>query len=113
MFLRRPCLVSSGAALLAAALFALLLLPAPASAQYFGRNKVQWEKFDWQVLKTEHFDIYFYPEEEQAVRDAARMAERWYDRLVAGLRARASASASRSSSTPTTATSSRRPSSAA
>ena len=40
-------------------------LAAPASAQYwvhFGRNKIQYEKFDWQVLKTEHFDIYFYPE---------------------------------------------------
>jgi hypothetical protein len=52
-----------------------------ANAQYFGRNKVQWEKFDWRVLKTEHFDVHYYPAEEQAVRDAARMAERWYTRL--------------------------------
>lgn len=50
-------------------------------AQYFGRNKAQYETFDFRVLKTDHFDIHFYPEEEQAVRDAARMAERWYDRL--------------------------------
>lgn len=62
-------------------LLALVSLPGDASAQYFGRNKVRWEDFDWQVLKTEHFDIYYYPEEEKAVRDAARMAERWYDRL--------------------------------
>lgn len=53
----------------------------PASAQYFGRNKVQYEDFDFQVLRTEHFDIYFYPEEEAATREAARMAERWYARL--------------------------------
>src|SRR5215208_4481460 len=65
----------------AAALSLLALAGGDASAQYFGRNKVQWEKFDWRVLKTEHFDIHYYPAEERAVRDAARMAERWYDRL--------------------------------
>ena len=53
----------------------------PAQAQYFGQNKVQYEKFDFKVKKTEHFDIYYYPEEEQAVELAARMAERWYARL--------------------------------
>lgn len=50
-------------------------------AQYFGRNKVQYESFDFKVLKTEHFDIYFYPEMQQAAQQAARMAERWYARL--------------------------------
>lgn len=43
----------------------------PSAAQYFGRNKVQYEKFDFKVLSTEHFDIYYYPEEEAAVRLAA------------------------------------------
>jgi hypothetical protein len=57
------------------------LWSASASAQYFGRNKVQYERFDFKVLATEHFDIYYYPEEEAAVRLAARMAERWYARL--------------------------------
>jgi Tol biopolymer transport system component len=52
-----------------------------AQAQYFGQNKVQYEQFDFKVLKTEHFDIYFYQEEEPAVQLAARMAERWYARL--------------------------------
>ena len=28
-----------------------------ANAQSFGRNKVQWEHFNFKVLKTEHFDI--------------------------------------------------------
>ena len=27
---------------------------------HFGRNKIQYEDFDWQVMKTEHFDIYYY-----------------------------------------------------
>ena len=65
---------------LLAAVFALWMA-SPSSAQYFGRNKVQYERFDFKVLTTEHFDIYYYPEEEAAVQLAARMAERWYARL--------------------------------
>ena len=53
----------------------------PASAQYFGRNKVQYEKFDWRILKSDHFDLYFYPAESLKVGDAGRQAERWYSRL--------------------------------
>lgn len=69
---------------LTAVLAALLLLGSvvPSSAQYFGRNKVQYERFDFKVLATENFDIYYYPEEEAAVRLAARMAERWHARLT-------------------------------
>jgi Tol biopolymer transport system component len=57
-----------------------------ATAQYFGRNKVQYEDFDFKVMRTEHFDIYYYPEEEAATLLAARMAERWYTRLSTVLR---------------------------
>jgi len=57
-----------------------LLTTPVAQAQYFGQNKVQYEKFKWKTLETEHFIFHFYPEEERAVRDAARMAERWYSR---------------------------------
>lgn len=52
-----------------------------AEAQYFGRNKVQYEDFDFKVLRTEHFDIHYYPEMRDAAEQAARMAERWYARL--------------------------------
>src|SRR5215210_1299056 len=57
--------------------------PRAANAQggYFGQNKVQYHQFDFRVLKTPHFDIYYYPEEEAAARMASRMAERWYARL--------------------------------
>lgn len=51
-----------------------------ASAQYFGRNKVQYDRFAFRSFETEHFRIYYYPEAEQAARDAGRMAERWYER---------------------------------
>lgn len=27
---------------------------------YFGKNRVQYEKFDWRFIETEHFDIYYY-----------------------------------------------------
>ena len=57
-----------------------------AEAQYFGQNKVQYEKFNFKVKTTEHFDIYYYPEEQQAVEVAARLAERWYARLSRVLR---------------------------
>jgi Tol biopolymer transport system component len=58
-----------------------LVVAVPASAQdYFGRNKVQYENFDWKILKSDHFDSFFYPAESLSVRDAGRMAERWYAR---------------------------------
>src|SRR5688572_30575517 len=61
---------------------ALLAIPAvPADAQYFGRNKVQYETFDFRVMRSTHFDAHFYPAESLAAADAARMAERWYARF--------------------------------
>ncbi len=53
----------------------------PAAAQYFGQNKVQYRTFDFRIIQTEHFDIYYYPAERAAALDAARIAERWYGRL--------------------------------
>src|SRR5881409_967573 len=54
---------------------------APLVAQYFGQNKVQYQNFDFQIIQTEHFEVYYYPAERVAALDAARMAERWYARL--------------------------------
>jgi Tol biopolymer transport system component len=54
---------------------------APLAAQYFGKNKVQYQAFDFRVIQTEHFELYYYPAERTAALDAARMAERWYARL--------------------------------
>ena len=67
-------------ALLALAVAGLALAPTAGRAQYFGRNKVQYESFHFQVLRTDHFDVYFYPEEQAAAEQAARIAERWYAR---------------------------------
>lgn len=54
------------------------------SAQYyFGKNKVQYTDFDWQVMTTEHFRIYFYSEESDLAEIAARSAEDSY-KIMAG-----------------------------
>src|SRR5690349_11009872 len=56
----------------AALLFSLALiasLAAPAAfAQYipyFGKNKVNYDRFAWRVYKSPHFEVYYYPEFEQ------------------------------------------------
>jgi Tol biopolymer transport system component len=65
-----------------AAILALTTLGAgPLAAQYFGQNKVQYRTFAFQIIQTEHFEVYYYPEERAAALDAARMAERGYARL--------------------------------
>src|SRR3990172_4193353 len=63
------------------AVLGLLACVAPAARAQFGRNQVQYQTFNFQVMRTEHFDIYFYEEERPTVEVTARMAERWYDRL--------------------------------
>jgi Tol biopolymer transport system component len=54
----------------------------PLDAQYFGRNKVQYDDFDWSVLETPHFDLHFYAEMDESIEDFARMSERWYERFA-------------------------------
>jgi Tol biopolymer transport system component len=56
-----------------------------AQAQHFGRNKVEYVDFDFKVLETEHFSVYYYSSEEPAARIAARLAERWHARLSRAL----------------------------
>lgn len=42
---------------------------------YFGHNKVQYTQFDWQILKTKHFDVYYYPEMKELAEQGAFFAE--------------------------------------
>ncbi len=79
----RPGGSSLTARLVAGLLVGILgpLAATPGQAQYFGRNKVQYESFDFRILRTQHFDLYFYPSERGAAEIAGRMAERWYTRL--------------------------------
>ena len=68
---------------LSPALAALALSAGAARAQqsYFGQNQVQYQKFEWRVKKTDHFDVHYYKGMEEAAIIAARMAERSYARL--------------------------------
>ncbi|HLF14454.1 MAG TPA: BamA/TamA family outer membrane protein [Bacteroidota bacterium] len=61
-------------------LCAVLLLPSQAASQFFhfGRNKVQYTDFDWHVLRTEHFDIYYYKEMADLAGRGAALAEESY-----------------------------------
>ena len=67
-------------------LVCLILILAPSSSLYsqytFGRNKVQYDNFDWHILKTEHFDIYYYPEMQELAEIGSSYAEDAYARLT-------------------------------
>ncbi len=63
-------------------LLLLFIIPDNVNGQYFGRNKVQYEDFDFQILETENFDIYYYKGEKAVAEDAAGMLEQWYSRYV-------------------------------
>ena len=66
-----------------AALVVVLTLSASAWGQfYFGKNKVQYTDFDWLVLSTNRFDIYFYESERELAELTAEAAERSYDILA-------------------------------
>ncbi len=63
------------------ALGAFVVAVPAAEAQYFGKNHVQYDRFRWHVIETEHFLVHYYPEIAEPAQDAARMAERAYGRL--------------------------------
>lgn len=57
-----------------------LSIPDYSNSQFvnFGRNKVQYSDFDWQILETEHFHIYYYIEEKELAEIGASYAEESY-----------------------------------
>ncbi len=64
-------------------IFLLLLTCCPwysrVEAQYyFGRNKVHYQRFDWKILQTEHFDVFYYPEMKALAEIGAWYAEDTY-----------------------------------
>ena len=65
--------------------------PAPASAQtpfipYYGKNRPRYDKFDWHIYKTDHFEIYYYPALEKHLERAASYAESAYQHISAELK---------------------------
>ena len=51
-----------------------------ASAQ-FGKNKIQYRDFDWQIYHSPHFDVYYYDEEADLLQKVVSFAESAYDNL--------------------------------
>lgn len=68
---------------LVAAVTLVVCMVSGADAQYyFGKNKVQYTDFEWQVLSTDKFDIYFYDSERGLAEVAAEAAHDSYDYLA-------------------------------
>src|SRR5947209_1466683 len=68
-------------ALGAAVLLTLLSRAGAAQFGYFGQNKIQYRGFDWHMLRGEHVDLYYYPEEEELGRVALAYAEASFEVL--------------------------------
>ena len=54
----------------------LLFLSPQAGAQTFGKNKIQYKQFHWEVLSSPHFDVYFYEGGRKVAEDVVAIAER-------------------------------------
>lgn len=67
----------------------LPLLPAPAGAQfipYYGKNKVKYDKFDWQIYKSPHFEVFYYPAFEQHLARLTSYLESAYQKVSSDLK---------------------------
>jgi len=53
---------------------------------YFGKNQVRYDRFEWHIYKTDHFDIFYYPELEKHLERVASYAESAYQRVSAELK---------------------------
>jgi len=61
--------------------FLILFLIFTGSFAQYGKNKVTYDEFDWEYLKTEHFDVFYYDGGRKLAEFAAPIAENQIDRL--------------------------------
>ncbi len=60
--------------------FILLVFQCRAEAQYpFGKNKIQYQPKDWKVIETEHFEIFYYPDENAIAEYIVGLTEDLYE----------------------------------
>src|SRR5437868_14180683 len=52
-----------------------------AMVPYFGKNSIRYTNFYWNIYTTDHFEIYYYPEEEQHLERVAGYAESAYQHV--------------------------------
>src|SRR5205809_5030492 len=84
------CRMPARGLLVALALSVVVLLTGAASASaqtpfvpYFGKNNIHYDKFDWHIYKTDHFEIYYYPDLERHLERVAGYAESAYQQVSA------------------------------
>src|SRR6187455_468349 len=53
---------------------------------YFGKNNIHYDKFEWHIYTTDHFEIYYYPELEQHLARVTSYAESAYQQISADLK---------------------------
>jgi len=78
-------------AALAVVAAAIVLAPLQVAAQtpmvpYFGKNYIRYTNFRWNIYTTDHFEIYYYPEEEQHLERIAGYAESAYQHVSSDLK---------------------------
>ncbi|NJL27705.1 MAG: hypothetical protein HC897_07330 [Thermoanaerobaculia bacterium] len=62
-------------------LIALGLLAVQPAAAQFGKNRIQYREFEWQIYHSPHFDVYYYTAEEHQLKTVVSFAESAYDEL--------------------------------
>src|SRR5437867_8202638 len=53
---------------------------------YFGKNNIHYDKFDWHIYTTDHFEIYYYPDIEKHLERIAGYAESAYQQVSSDLK---------------------------
>ncbi|HKG24987.1 MAG TPA: hypothetical protein VKB09_05020 [Thermomicrobiales bacterium] len=53
---------------------------------YFGKNRIHYDTFKWNIYTTDHFEIYYYPAIEQHLERIAGYAESAYQQISADLK---------------------------
>jgi hypothetical protein len=53
---------------------------------YYGKNAIRYDKFEWHIYQTDHFEIYYYPEIEEHLERIAGYAESAYQHVSAELK---------------------------
>jgi hypothetical protein len=48
----------------------------------FGKNKINYDDFNWEVYKTPHFNVYFYPEEQHLLNSLVQWLEASYIQIA-------------------------------
>jgi Tol biopolymer transport system component len=59
----------------------LVVLVLPVCAHAFGKNKIMYDDFKWQIYQSTHFEIYFYEEERPSLQKVVNFSESAYDEL--------------------------------